>query len=224
MSEKEEPRSKISQLTEIFGIDKNGPTMQNPSHMPQNPFRWLVTGASNSGKTYKIVEHILNDELRFDKLYLYCKDPFDSKYIVLANFMAELADSLNVDLNEIFVVGTEGPDIIPAEQLDESKTNLVIFDDFVSAGKKLNETVIANYFVYGRHKNASVIYLSQSFYNVPKIIRLQCTNYSVFKYQNLREINSIYTSACNSMDKDEFLRVYKEATDKPHGCLDVFNQ
>ena len=36
--------------------------------------------------------------------------------------------------------------------------------------KKKNQEELINYFIQGRHKNCSVIYLSQSFYKTPRNI------------------------------------------------------
>ena len=50
----------------------------------------------------------------------------------------------------------------------------IIFDDFIC--EKYQKPLI-DYFIRGRHKNCSVIYLSQSFYETPKDIRLNCSHF-----------------------------------------------
>lgn len=211
----------IDELSRYFELDSDKPSQQNPPELPQNPFRWIVSGASGSGKTHKVVQHILKNELRFDKLYIYAKDIFDKKYVLLANFMQAIADEQGVPVEDILIVGTKAEDIIAVDDLDRTKTNLMIFDDFI-AEKRTNNGIIADHFIRGRHENTSYIYLSQSFYAIPKVIRLQGSAYSIFKYENTREVNSIHSSIANSMKKEDFLALYKAATDKPHGSFNLW--
>jgi len=55
----------------------------------------------------------------------------------------------------------------------------VIFYDFVLDRK--HQDVIADYFVRGRHRNCSCIYISQSYYDIPKTIRLNASHCAFFK-------------------------------------------
>ena len=69
--------------------------------------------------------------------------------------------------------------ILPLSELSNDNQKLVIFDDFLNIGAK-NDAEIKNYFTNSRNKNCSCIYLSQSFYNTDKTIRLNCTHYFIF--------------------------------------------
>ena len=67
--------------------------------------------------------------------------------------------------------------IIPVNEMDcEDNQKVVIFDDYLC---EKNQRQLIDYFIQGRHKNCSVIYLSQSFYKTPKDIRLNCCHYCV---------------------------------------------
>ena len=52
---------------------------------------------------------------------------------------------------------------------------IVIFDDMVNAPEKIQKK-IANHWTDGRHHGISPIYLSQSYYDTPQKLRLNCTN------------------------------------------------
>ena len=43
-----------------------------------------------------------------------------------------------------------------------------------------NQKPLVQYFIGSRHKNCSVIYLSQSYYLTPKDIRLNCSHFCIF--------------------------------------------
>ena len=94
----------------------------------------------------------------------------------------------------------------------EDNQKLVIFDDYVC---EKDQRQIINYFIQGRHKNCSVIYLSQSFYKTPRDIRLNCSNYCAFEFPSSRERNMI--SSKLGVDKEKF----KKATKKQYSFLYV---
>ena len=68
-------------------------------------------------------------------------------------------------------------EIISLDQLNNDNQKIVIFDDFVC---EKNQKPRVDYFIGGRHKNCSVIYLSQSYYLTPKDIRLNCSHFIFF--------------------------------------------
>ena len=52
--------------------------------MPDHPYRILIVGGSGSGKTNALI-NLLNHEPDIDKIYLYAKDPYETKYQLLIN-------------------------------------------------------------------------------------------------------------------------------------------
>lgn len=86
-------------------------------------------------------------------------------------------------------LNTSNNKIIPGDEMDcEDNQKLVIFDDYVS---EKNQKDLINYFIEGRHKNCSVIYLSQSFYKTPRDVRLNCSHYCIYEFPSSRERNMI---------------------------------
>lgn len=86
----------------------------------------------------------------------------------------------------------------------EDDQKLVIFDDYVC---EKNQRQLIDYFIQGRHKNCSVIYLSQSFYKTPEDIRLNCFHYCVYEFPSSRERNMI--SAELGVSKEKFRQQLK---------------
>ena len=78
--------------------------------------------------------------------------------------MQEFAEKINPKVG-YEVIEAHGDEIIPLEELPEDNQKIVVFDDLVC---EKNQNVIINYFINGRHKNCCVIYLTQTFYKVPK--------------------------------------------------------
>ena len=88
----------------------------------------------------------------------------------------------------------------------------MIFDDYVC---EKNQNTIIDYFIQSRHKNCSVIYLSQSFYKTPRDIRLNCSHYCIFEFPSSRERNTISSELGVEPEK------FKKATRRKHAFLYV---
>ena len=175
--------------------------------MPSDTFRMLICGNSGSGKT-NLLYHMLMKLLHFDEIYLYARNLEQDKYKRLIQKMRELSHKLGYEILHV-----SNDEITPVTEMDyEDNQKLVIFDDYVC---DKNQRQIIDYFIQGRHKNCSVIYLSQSFYKTPKDIRLNCSHYCLFEFPSSREANRISSEL--GIDKE----VYKAATKKPFSFLFV---
>ena len=53
--------------------------------IPVHPYRILIIGGSGSGKTNVLLNLIKRKRPDIDKIYLYVKDPLESKYQLLSN-------------------------------------------------------------------------------------------------------------------------------------------
>ena len=56
----------------------------NWPYIPDHPYRILIVGGSGSGKTSALL-NLINNQPDIDKIYLYAKDPFETKYQYLIN-------------------------------------------------------------------------------------------------------------------------------------------
>ena len=154
--------------------------------MPADVFRMLICGPSNSGKTNTLL-HMLYELLEYDKIYLFSKNLHQTKYQdLLQKFDEKINPKVGYD-----VIEAHGDEIIPLEELRADNQKIVVFDDLVC---EKNQNDIINYFINGRHKNCCVIYLSQTFYKVPKDIRVNCSHLCIFRLdpkENKRIANEI---------------------------------
>ena len=57
---------------------------KNWPDIPDHPYRILIIGGSGSGKT-NLLLNLIENQLGIDKIYLYAKDPYESKYQYLIN-------------------------------------------------------------------------------------------------------------------------------------------
>ena len=122
--------------------------------------------------------------------------------------MRELSSKVGYEILQV-----SNDKITPVSKMDyEDNQKLVIFDDYVC---DKNQRQLIDYFIQGRHKNCSVIYLSQSFYKTPKDIWLNCSHYCLYEFPSSRESNRISSEL--GVNKED----YKSATRKPYSFLYV---
>ena len=146
----------------------------------------LICGPSNSGKT-NLLLNMIYDLLLFDKIYLFSKYLHQYQY---QGFLKDFAERINPQVG-YEVIEAYDDEIIPLEELPVDNQKIVVFDDLLCES---NQNSIINYFINGRHKNCCVIYLSQTFYKVPKDIRVNCSHLCIFRLdpkENKRIANEI---------------------------------
>ena len=141
--------------------------------MPEDSFRLVIAGPSGSGKTNTLL-HMIYNLLFFDEIWLFAKNLHQDKYQFLLRDFAE-----RVDPEVGYKVIETPPEIVPLKELGHESQKIVIFDDYVC---EKNQNEIVNYFINGRHHNCSIIYLSQSFFKVPKNIRDTASHFCIFQF------------------------------------------
>ena len=183
---------------------------KNYLYMPNDTFRMLICGNSGSGKTNLLYHMFIEPLLYYDEIHLYAKNLEQEKYQNLMNKMNELSRRSGYDYD---IMSVSNDKIIPINNLDyEDNQKIIIFDDYVC---EKNQRDIIDYFIQGRYKNCSVIYLSQSFYKTPKDIRLNCSHYCIFEFPSKTERNMISSEL--GVEKEQF----KKATKEPYSFLYV---
>ena len=186
---------------------KNKTFKQSYSFMPNDTFRMLICGNSGSGKTNLLYHMLIVPLLYYDEIHLYAKNLEQEKYQNLMNKMNEISKEAGYDIMTV-----SNDKIVPINDLDyEDNQKIVIFDDYVC---EKNQRQIVDYFIQGRHKNCSVIYLSPCFYKTPRHIRTNCSHFCIYDFPSARERNSISTEL--GVDKEKC----KKATKKNfHFCM-----
>ena len=98
---------------------------------------------------------------------------------------------------------------------------LVVFDDMITdmeSNKKLSPTV-TELFLRGRKLNISIVFISQSYFKVPKTIKLNATHYFIVKIPNKRELQQIASNLFFDIDFIGFMKLYEDYTKEPYSFL-----
>lgn len=177
--------------------------VDNPNyelHKLKIPFRMIVVAPSGSGKSNFLVNLI--------QVFSHGKGTFQTIHIVTRNKNESLYMWLQSKSDQIII--TEGLHTTPKlDDFDKDVNHLVVFDDLVLSR---DLTMCENYYIRARKLNCSVIFLSQSFYRIPKIIRSNCSYMIILKLSGAREVNLILSEFGLGVDKEQLLKIYQYAT------------
>ena len=77
------------------------------------------------------------------------------------------------------------------------------------SNKKPN-LIVTELFIRGRKLNISFVFVTQSYFTVPKNIGLNSTHYFVMKISNKRQLKKIAFSHLSDIDFQGFMNLYKK--------------
>ena len=84
--------------------------------------------------------------------------------------------------------------------------------------KKLNP-IVTKLFIRSRKLNISLVFITQSYFAVPKNITLNSTHYFIMKIPNKRDLQQIAFSHSSDIDFQDFMNLYKKCTGKSYSFL-----
>ena len=100
---------------------------------------------------------------------------------------------------------------------------LIVFDDMIAdiiANKKF-QAIIKELFIRCRKSNISLVFMTQSYFSVPKDVRLNSTHYLIMKINNKRELQNIAINHSADIDYQDFIKIYRECTKQPYNFLTI---
>ena len=98
---------------------------------------------------------------------------------------------------------------------------LIVFHDMIADminNNKLNP-IVTELFIRGRKLNISIVFITQSYFKVPKDVRLNSTRFFIMKIPNKRELQQIALNHSSDIDFKDFMNIYKKCTAKPYSFL-----
>ena len=104
-----------------------------------------------------------------------------------------------------------------------TKKNKILkaFDDMIADminNKKL-KSIVTELFIRGGKLNISLVFITQSYFKVPKDVRLNTTHFFVMTIINKRELQQIAVSHLSDIDFKDFIKIYKKCTNTPFSFL-----
>jgi len=206
----------------IYNLDerKNSKNTNHPA-CPEFPFRLLVCGGSDSGKTNMIVNILLGNKLhRFlkekkgerylknDDLVLIGKHLNEPKWTLVKTAYNIFANSPKKYREDVTFKAMKA-DVIPEiTKFLPERTTVIAFEDLCAEPKKIQDRIVP-YFISGRHQNVSPIYVSQKYTQTPKIIRENISHLALFR---------------GSGSRDDISRIVRQYTDNPKKASKIIDR
>ena len=91
--------------------------------------------------------------------------------------------------------------------------------DFLT--KKIFQAIIKELFIRCRKLNISLAFITQSYFSVPKEVRLNSTHYLIMKIHNRRELQQIAIDHSEDIDYKDFLKMCNDCTKEPYYFLTI---
>ena len=98
---------------------------------------------------------------------------------------------------------------------------LIVFDDTIAdmiSNKRLNP-VVTELFVRSRKLNISIVFITQSYFKVPKDVRLNSTHLFIKQIPYKRELQQVALNHPSDIDFKDFTKIYKKCTAEPYFFL-----
>ena len=185
---------------------------KNWPYTPDHPYRILIIGGSGSGKTNALL-NLINNQPDIDKIYLYAKDPYEAKYQFLINKRESTGLNHFNDPKAFIEYSNDMHDVyknINYYNPDKENKILIVFDDMIADmihNKKLN-SIVTELFIRGRKLNISLVFITQSYFKVPKDVRLNTTHFFITKILSKRELQQIVINHSSHISTEDFVNIY----------------
>ena len=212
MDKKTDPKKKPEIINWYEKIPKKFlPKQHNPYydiHHIKLPFRMLITGSSGSGKTQTLLSLLHNMPRTFEKIIITTKNKDEPLYNWLED---KFEKDANFEMREIDKDGL--PDL---DKFDKEQNNLLVMDDLV--GEK-NQKPMEQFFLRARKKGCSLVYITQSYYAVPRMIRSNLTYLIIKQVSSMKNLTMIMREYDLGIDRTQLIDMYKQATEQKAGFL-----
>ena len=159
-------------------------------YIPDHLYRILIVGGSGSGKTNALlnlislilIKHICMQKIHMKKKYQYLINKREK--VVLNHFNDPKAFmEYSNDMKDVY------KNIEDYNPIKKRKI-LIVFDDMIADMINNNKLspIVTELFIRGRKLNISIVFITQSYFKVPKDVRLNSAHFFIMKIPNKREL------------------------------------
>ena len=138
--------------------------------------------------------NLISHEADIDKIYLYDKDPYEANHQLLTN-KCEVACLRHFNDSATFIECSNDMDDIYKNIKDynpnKKRRILIVIDDVIAdmlSNKRLNP-IVTELFIGDRKPKIFLVFITQSYFAVPKNIGLNSIQYIVMKFQRKDTFN-----------------------------------
>ena len=155
---------------------------------------------------------------------MYAKDPYEAKYQFLINKRESTGLKHFNDPKAFIEYSNDMQDVYKdINEYNEDKEHklLKVFDDIIADminNKKLN-SIVTDLFIRGKKLNISLVFITQSYFKIPKYVRLNSTHVFIMEIPNKRELQQIALNHSSDINITDFANIYRKYTGEPYSFL-----
>ena len=169
--------------------------------------------------------NLINKQNDIDKIYLHAKDLSEPKYEFLIK-KHENAGIKHLNAPSALIECSSTMDDVYENVNDynpsRKRTILIVFDDMIADIRTNKEfkAIIKELFIRCRKLSISLVFITQSYFSVPKDVRLNSTHYLIMKINNIRELQNTAINHSADIEYNDFMEIYRKCTGEPSIFLD----
>ena len=168
--------------------------------------------------------NLIKEQDDIDKICLYAKDLSEPKCKCLIKKREDAGTKHLNDPNAFIEWSNTTDDVY--ENIDDYNPSrkikiLIVFDSMIAdimTNKKF-QAIIKELFIRCRKLNISLVFITQSYFSVPKDVRLNSTHYLIMKINNKKELQNIAINHSADIAYQDFIKIYSECTKEPYSFL-----
>ena len=103
---------------------------------------------------------------------------------------------------------------------DKGNKTLIVFDMIADMihNKKL-DSIVTKLFIRGRKLNIPLVFITRSYFKVPKDVRLNTAHFFISKLSNKRELHQTAINHSSDINTKDFTNIYRKYTAEPYSFL-----
>ena len=103
------------------------------------------------------------------------------------------------------------------------RKKLIVFDDIIAdiMTYRRFQAIIKELFIRCRKLNISLVFITQSYFSVPKNVRVNLTHYLITKINNKKELQNIAFNDFADIDYKDFMKIYRECSKEHFNFLTI---
>ena len=105
--------------------------------------------------------------------------------------------------------------------LDRENKIVLVFDDMIAdmINSRRLDSIVTELFISERKLNISLVFITKSYFKVPKDVRLNTTHFFIAKIPNKRELQQIAINHSSDINTKDFANIYRKCTAEPYSFL-----
>ena len=142
--------------------------------------------------------NLIEDQPDIHKIYLYAKDPYEAKYQYLIKIREKVGIGHHNDPRAYIEYSNNMHDVYKniGEYNPDPENKTIVFGDMIAdmIKNRKSDSIVTELFITGRKLNISIVFITQSYFKVPKDVSLNISHFFIKKVPNERELRQIATN------------------------------